>query len=42
MSGPVAKAKGITRNRLKVCYWLSEWNMLRLRWEQKLGSVAHI
>lgn len=37
-SGP--EAKGIM-SRLKVYYWLSEWKMLRVRWEKKPRSVTH-
>lgn len=32
-SGPVPEAKGIMKNRLKVCYWLSEWKTLRFKME---------
>ena len=41
MSGPVPEAKGIMRNLLKVCYWWSEWNRLRVKREQNPGSVTH-
>lgn len=30
-SGPVPEAKGIMKNRLKVCYWRSEWKTLRFK-----------
>lgn len=35
-------AKGITRNRLEVGYWLSERKMLRAQRERKPGSVLHM